>query len=119
MKNTLKIYKPSLEWYVYRMDYTTKKIVAFNIFEYSKFEEEVKQLINIPSIDKEKFIEKLRSILFYYYASRCEYEIGITSWPPCAIDKKTNEPKTYEKVDIYQQVKLNWDAFIEYLWGKR
>lgn len=112
------IIKPSFVWNVYRQDFNTRKITVFNIFENSRFEEEVKQLINIPSIDKEKFIEKLRSILFYYYASRCEYEVGITSWPPCAIDEKTNEPKIYEKIDIYQQVKLNWDAFVEYLWKR-
>lgn len=112
------IVKPSLIWNVYRLDFNTRKITVFNIFKNSRFEKEVKELLEVSNIDKDAFSEQLNSILFYYYASRCEYEVGITSWPPCAIDKETNEPKIYEKVDIYQQVKLNWDAFIEYLWKR-
>lgn len=109
------IIKPSLEWYVYKMDYITKKIVAFNIFENSRFKDEVKK---INCMDKDTFSEKLRGLLFYYYAAKCEYEVGITSWPPCAIDEETKEPKIYEKVDIYQQVKLNWDSFVDYIWSR-
>lgn len=111
------IIEPLFVWNVYRLDFNTKKITVFNIFEHNKFEKEVKKLLD-SDIDKSLFSEKLRSLLFYYYASKCEYEIGVTSWPPCAIDEKTKEPKIYEKIDIYQQVKLNWDAFVDYLWKK-
>ena len=26
------------------------------------------------------------------------------------------KPEVAEKIDIYQQVKLNWDVFVEYIW---
>lgn len=118
MNDTFEIYESSFTWNVYQQDFNIRKIIIFNIFENSRFEEEVKNLLEVSNIDKDTFSKKLNSILFYYYASRCEYEIGITSWPPCAIDKETNEPKIYEKVDIYQQVKLNWDAFVDYIWSR-
>ena len=74
------------------------------------------------------------------YWSRCEYETVITSWPPHVdgkeIDRLNKERTEHiekwgnfyctdvrlsvgEKIDVYSQVKLNWQHFINYLWNNR
>lgn len=104
-----------LNWYVYRENYNIKEIEIFNIFENTRFKNEVINLIN-DKLTKEEFKEKIHSLLFYYYAFKCEYEVVITSFP---YRIKNNELTIERKIDIYQQVMLNWDAFIEYLWKMR
>lgn len=104
-----------LNWYVYRENYNTKEIEIFNIFNNTRFKNEIINLIN-DKLTKEEFKEKIRSLLFYYYAFKCEHEVVITSFP---YRIKDNELTIGRKIDIYQQVMLNWDAFIEYLWKMR
>lgn len=45
----------------------------------------------------------------YYFWSKCEWEIILSDFPPSDRFKK-------KKVDVYEQVMLNWDKFINYLW---
>lgn len=89
----------------------------------------------ILEANKEAFIEGLKRELGYYYWAKAEWEVVITTWPPY-ID--TNEIKrivkedsentahryrTYvnvdvgEKVDVYKQIQLNWDHFVDYVWA--
>lgn len=79
----------------------------------------------------------LKNICKYNFCSKSEYEIIITSWPPY-IDKKEllrleNEDETHiqkwakpaysyivnlctdEKIDIYDQLRLNWEVFKQYI----
>jgi len=41
----------------------------------------------------------------YYFWSKCEYEVIVSAWPP----KDGSE----RKIDIYTQLKENWDIFKE------
>ena len=92
------------------------------------------EAIALLESNKEVFIEELKGDLGYYYWAKAEWEAVITTWPPY-ID--TNEIKrivkedsenahnyrTYvnvdvgEKVDVYKQIQLNWDHFIDYVWA--
>ena len=45
----------------------------------------------------------------YYFWARCEYEVVISGWPPAHGDVD-------RKVDIYEQLMLNWYAFVDYVW---
>ena len=47
----------------------------------------------------------------YWFWSKCEHEIIISSWP--------YTDKAAAKIDIYQQVMMNWDIFLEYTWSFR
>ncbi len=105
-----------LNWYVYREDYNAKEIEAFNIFEHTRFKNEVIDLINDKRLTKKEFKDEIRSLLFYYYAFKCEYEIVLTSFP---YRIKDNALTIGKKVDIYQQVMLNFEQFINYLWGMK
>ena len=105
-----------LNWYVYKENYNTKKIEIFNIFEHTRFRNEVINLINVKNLTKEEFSYGIRSSLFDYYAFKCEYEVVITSFP---YHIKDNNLTVGRKIDIYQQVMLNFKPFINYLWSVR
>ena len=75
----------------------------------------------------------------YHFWSKSEWEIALTDWPT-HIDVKevarlqkeldehfgrwNREPysidvhlRVAEKIDVFDQVMLNWDIFIDYLWN--
>lgn len=129
-----------LEWNVYREDFNNKEIKVFNIFNHGRFDEDVKKDLKECKI-KEEFSEKLKKNLRYYYWSKSEYEIVLTSWTP-RIEKeeldrlnreyeeyynKYNhapynilvEPNVFKKVDICEQVMLNYNVFVDYIWNKK
>ena len=51
----------------------------------------------------------MRGSLFYYFRSKCEWEVIVGAW--VASDRVPGR-----KVDVYEQVMLNWDVFIRYVW---
>jgi hypothetical protein len=127
-----------MEWYVYRHDFNKRTIEKWNIFKHGRFTEDVKKLLE-DDITKEEFTEELKHKLRYYFWSKCEYETIITSWP-CYIDqtelnrlnsdyeesaakyghypyKISVAPDVGEKVDIYSQVMMNFDVFVDYVYG--
>ena len=130
----------NLEWNVYTHDFNGKKIKVFNIFNHGRFLEDVKKDLKKCEA-KEEFAEKLRGHLFYYYGSKCEWEVVITSWTPHITISELNRlnaerdralkehnrepyslyvnPDVAEKVDVYSQVLLNWDVFVEYVWSHK
>ena len=88
----------NLVWKAYYHSMSGHEIRPFNIFEHGRFREEV-------------FAEELRRSLFYYYGSKCEWEVVIGPW--CG-DRGTKEIK----VDVYMQVMNNWDIFVDYVWNE-
>ena len=129
-----------LEWYVYRENWNNKKIEAFNIFNHSRFYDDVmKALKNFDN--KEEFAEEVKKSLMWCYWCKSEYEVVITTWPPhitvSELDRLNAErektlkkysrelyslyanPETGEKVDIFSQVMLNKDVFFDYLWSHK
>ena len=85
----------NLVWKAYYHSMSGHEIRPFNIFEH----------------EKEAFAEELRRSLFYYYCSKCEWEVVIGPW--CG-DRGTKEIK----VDVYMQVMNNWDIFVDYVWNE-
>ena len=121
-------------------DVNKKEIVTFNIFNHWKFNEDVqKSLKKIKN--KDEFAEHLRRDLFYYFCSKCEHEVIITSFPTYitmnelhrlnrerALHKEKYgtdyvrinvSPDTRAKIDIYTQVMNNWDIFLDYVWNSK
>lgn len=100
-----------MEWFVYYYNMTNKVIEPYDIFKNVRLLGNVQQLLSMKT-DKSEFAEEVRKSLFYYYASKSEYEVLISAW--CG-----GTGKETVKVDIYEQVRLNWGSFIDYLWGFR
>ena len=155
-----------LQWYVYNQDINRHEIKPYNIFNHGGFIKGLNQMFKDIKKESKKYLEEhgygmdnykwstrdenkynkymesfvdeyLRKECGYYFWSKCECEVVITSWPPYMdvenIDKlkkeveehdskyswrqlRVNVPLTIsEKIDIYDQLRLNWDAFKRYV----
>lgn len=92
--------------------------------------------------DFDKFAKAVLSNIMYYYWSKCEYEIIVSSWPSSLNEaelkalmselekQKAEYPdrRNYyvypplegaEKVDVATQIIMNWEPFISYVWENR
>lgn len=98
-----------LEWNVYISDFNAGKIKTHNVFNHCGVIEDCQKAYKKHKYDRDAFIEEVRRSLRYYYWSKCEWEIIITHWPP----RKNAQDL---KIDVYDQVMLNWDKFCDYVW---
>lgn len=99
------------KWNVYEYNWNTKEIEVFNIFEHYGFAEDIIKLrkdFRKGKVEIKDIEEKVRGILFYRFCSKCEYEVLISNW--VGVKNETNR-----KVDIYEQVWINKDRFINYI----
>lgn len=99
----------TLEWYAVIESPNAKSFKKINIFHYSNFIYDLEKVLS-KHPTKEALSSELRYLLKYYFASKCEYEIIISSWPPDKIYPLE------EKVDVFDQINLNWDNFVDYIW---
>lgn len=100
-----------LEWYVYLEDINKRIIITYNVFNHYSFYEDLKKIIKKYKTI-EDFSKELKRICMYYFWSKCEYEIIITCWPKWDKFKE-------EKIDVYSQLNLNWDKFVNYIWDNK
>lgn len=101
-----------LEWNVYINSFNEKRIEICNIFDHCRFLDGCKKIAKKYKDDKAAFAEELRRELMYYFWSKCEWEIILKDWPP-------HDDFNDEKVDVYDQVRLNWNIFVDYVWENR
>lgn len=99
----------NIEWYVYYHDSNKQKIIKWNIFNHGSFKKEIDVLLK-EKIDKDDFSEKLQREVMYYFRSKCEYEIILSPWTGRADDIK---------IDVYNQIMMNFDRFVDYCWNER
>lgn len=130
-----------LVWNVYMKDLNSKTIKVRNILsKNSRFYEDLyklkKEYLKKDNFRFEEFMEEVRHWLMYYYWSRCEYETIITSFPAYIeneeLDRLNGERDEHikkhgnfyredvnltceKKIDVYEQVILNWEGFKNYL----
>lgn len=130
--------KYNLNYYVYVENFNKRKLEKYNVLNDSIVDEIVKKTKAQGAVSTKDFSEIVRQVIGYYYRSRSEWEIVITTWPPHITNeelaRQNKEYSTYqerfgalpskntvnldiaEKLDIYDQVMLNWNIFISYLW---
>ena len=108
------------------------KVVWQNLFELSNsFNQDLKKIYKM-TLTKERFEELIKVALLTFW-SRVEYEVLVTNFP-CYVELKdvvdayneiTSGKSRYRtqinipsnKIDVYEQVVMNWDIFINYLWN--
>lgn len=119
-------------WNVYDHDINNKQIKIYNIFKHSSFNQDVQKILN-EDLSYIEFSEKLNRIAQYYFWSKAECEVVITSWVPHIDNKELDRlnaereerrGRLYyvnldvgEKVDIYDQLHLNWERFVSYVYS--
>lgn len=97
-----------MEWNVYYHDFNRRQITTYNVFNHGSFNREINQLSQ-KNLDKLEFAERLKIIAMYYFWSKTEWEVIVSPW----IGKGDDE-----KIDVYDQLKLNWDKFVDYVWNE-
>lgn len=106
--------KPELEWNVWVSSPNLRAITVHNVFDHRRFYEDLQKAARkYKDSQRGEFEEVLRRYLMYYYWSKCEWEIILDHWP--------NRENSYRemKVDVYDQIKLNWEPFCDYVWERR
>ena len=98
-----------MHWKVYREDLNAREIIEFDVFDHASFAEDVKKAYKKHRTDFDAFAKEVRGSLMYCFWSKCEYEVLVSSWI-------APERVKLRKVDVYEQVMLNWDVFIKYVW---
>ena len=127
-----------MKWNVLVQKINTRKIEQYNIFNHASFKKEVEVALATCKT-KEEFAEKLKRELRYYFWSKCEWEVIVTEWPThvttAEIERLNREVRNYsttwgrpphsvnvnlpvaEKIDVFDQVMMNWDCFLDYIWN--
>ena len=127
-------------WNVYREDFNHRAIVEYNIFDHSSFAQDVNKLLK-ADIPQDEFAEQLKRSLMYWFWCKSEHEVVISSWPvyidKAELDRINTEYEEYnnkwdhypykinvspdvgKKIDIYSQVMMNWEQFVEYIWSNK
>ena len=127
-------------WNVYREDFNHRAIVEYNIFDHGGFAQDVNKLLK-EDTTKDEFAEQLKRSLRYYFWGKSEHEVVITSWPVyinrAELGRLNTEYEEYnnkwghypyninivpnvgEKIDIYNQVMINFDIFVDMIWREK
>ena len=96
-----------IECYVYYHDSNAQKIIRWNVFDHGSFKNEIDKILQ-EKLNKEDFSEKIKREVMYYMWSKCEYEIILSPWTGRADDIK---------IDVYDQIMMNFDRFVDYCWS--
>ena len=126
-----------LSWNVFREDFNKREIVYYDIFKSGHWEKKAKELKKKYPKFKD-WSKEFKAELMYQYWSRSEYEVVITSWPPYIEAKELDRlyqeredrekawgnkilrinPRltTARKIDIFEQLDMNWKVFANYVW---
>lgn len=107
-----KMANKNLVWNTYREDFNSRRIVEFNVFDHYMFYDECRKAAMTYRDNFELFQNEIRKSLVYYFRWKCEHEIIISDWPP-------SDNFQGRKVSVYDQVMMNWEHFIKYLWEQR
>lgn len=107
----MKYKRINLEWNVLNWDNNLKKIKSINILD-DDLKTIIYKKIRSKKIKNYKELKEFLNRRFqYHYWSRCEYEIAIGS----IFMKDMIEA---EKIDVYDQIKINLDRITEYIINK-
>lgn len=101
-----------MKWNVYRIANNRDDVETFNVFDHYYFLEGCAKAAKEKEITKVQFAERLKRQLFYYYGSKFEWEILIS----CLITRGDEKAR---KVDVREQIMINYDHFLNYVWNNR
>lgn len=96
-------------WLVWNWNFTSDALVEYDVVPVFLRALKAAKKADRPKT-KGEFGEFLRREAAYCFRAKCEYEMIVHGWP-----RREND----EKVDAYQQLRLNWDAFVEAFWKSK
>ncbi len=96
-----------LSWYAYYHNINSNKIEPYNVLAGMKdFLKKTKK--RFP--EKRDFSAELNREMKYRFWSKCEWEIQLAPWP------YHEEHDEMVKIDVYEQLAINWEQFVDYCW---
>lgn len=126
-----------MKWNVILKNYKTDRLCAFNIFDDTEFHMNIEKLFECK-YDKKRFLVELDLEARHSFEAKIEWETFFTTWPPYIgkeeieriineyhINRKPDEPLPekikvtpthYRKIDVYTQLRANWERFSDYVW---
>lgn len=130
----------NMVWNVFVTDMNSRQVEIHNVFNHSSFLKSVNKLLD-AKLPKEEFTEQLRRDVCYYYWCKVEWEITVSHYPSYIgkdeMDKLLDEREQYyrkynkypysndvdlvgaKRVDVHDQIMLNWNAFVDYVWSQQ
>lgn len=104
-----------MKWNIYYYNCNSNKIEIYNILKHGSFNIYTKKAIKKYKT-KEEFVEQLRRELFYYFGSKCEWEliikitednrIFLIPWCGCRNPEEV-------KIDVTDDTGFDWKGFAE------
>lgn len=100
-----------LIWQVFIHDFNENRIKSYNVFDNGRFLDGLKtikkEMKKLKIEDKDWFCDKVCGKAMNAFWCKSEYEIVMDS-----IFERSCETK----VDVFCQLSLNWNQFIDYIW---
>ena len=102
-----------LKYNVWIFNFNQQEIEIYNVFRHYGFFKTIKKiLLEYETI--EDFSEQLKKEVMYHFWAKAEWEIIIQPWSGCCDIKKTAK-----KIDVYDQLTMNWEHFVKYIWDNK
>lgn len=89
--------------YSYKIGFEEIQPEVKKLFEKELWNIEYKKCKSLDELIEYAVEKRLDHLCMYYFWAKCEYEVIVSAWPP--------KDGTDRKIDIYTQLKENWDIF--------
>lgn len=126
-----------MKWNVILKKDRSGELCSFNVFDDAEFRMNIEKLFE-RKYDKKRFLEELDREAHYSFWAKIEWETIFTTWPPYItkdeieriinayhVNRKPGEPlpdkievtpEHFRKIDVYAQLRANWERFSDYVW---
>lgn len=126
-----------MKWNVILKKDRSGELCSFNVFDDAEFRMNIEKLFECK-YDKKRFLEELDREAHYSFWAKIEWETIFTTWPPYITkdeieriinayhvnrnpgeplpDKIEVTPEHFRKIDVYAQLRANWERFSDYVW---
>jgi len=88
-----------------KLDFKKSQKEIEEFFLKNMWSDEFKKCKSLDELIEYSIEMRLKRLCMYYFWSKCEYEVIVSAWPP--------REGSDRKIDIYTQLKENWDIFKE------
>lgn len=88
-----------------KLDFKKSQKELKEFFRKNMWSDEFKKCKSLDELIEYSIEMRLDRLCMYYFWSKCEYEVIVSAWPP--------REGSDRKIDIYTQLKENWDIFKE------
>ena len=95
------------EYNVYYHEVNGNKIKTFNVLSENGVIHNFIKKCRKKDMSKEEFNDVLKRECMYWYWCKCEWEVVIKEWVGKEVEKK---------IDVFQQLEINWNVFSEICW---